>query len=256
MRIKQFLKKKLPNFLLLFLNKLLLVKRILFWKYQVINCPICKKPTKTFYSGLFPWIFLTCSGCYSLGRQRIIANYLTNNKKKIEIKSVLHFAAETCLVDFIHKNIDVDRYDKVDFHPEGKNFIPDQGSLPIDIENIDEVYFKKYDLVICNHVLEHVNFIKAIPNLKKLVKKNGYIFLTFPIIESWEKNYINEKITSYEDRTLHFQQFDHLQLFGKEIKSYLSCENFSLIEHIVFGEDTVKYGIAQGETLFILKRNN
>ena len=254
--MKYFFKKKLPKTLLCILHNLLLIKRILSWRHQVINCPICDQSTKTCYTGLFPWIFLTCPGCYSLSRHRIIANFISENKKNLKIKSILHFAAETCLVDFFHRNLNVDNYDKVDFYPEGKNFIPDQGSLPIDIENIDKVYFEKYDLVICNHVLEHVNFIKAIPNLKKLVKKNGYIFLTFPIIESWSKNYIDKKITSYEDRTLHFQQFDHLQLFGREIKSYLSCENFSLIEHIVFGEDTVKYGIAQGETLFILKKIN
>ena len=256
MQIKEFLKKKLPIKLLLLLNKLLLAKRVFFYKYQIIKCTCCEKTTKTFYSGLFPHIYLTCPICYSLSRHRIIANFLSKNKKNFEIKSILHFAAEDCLVRFINKNFTVKRYDKADLHTLEKNFIPQKEILPIDIENIDPIYYNKYDLVICNHVLEHVNFVKAISNLKKLINKNGQIILTFPIIESWEKNYINEAIKSDRDRELHFQQSDHLQLFGREIKNYLSSDNFLLVENIVFGADTVKYGISQGETLFILKRIN
>ncbi|MDC0481630.1 class I SAM-dependent methyltransferase [Candidatus Pelagibacter sp.] len=246
MSLKNFLKNNLPDFYLIFFYKILLSVRIILWKVQIIYCPICAKSKKTFYTGLFPIISLVCSGCLSSSRQRLIVNYLKKNKN-LNNKKIIHFAPEQSLIKFINQNYKINKYDKVDL-------IPNHQIVGIDIENINKEYHDKYDLVICNHVLEHVNFVKAILNLKKLVKKNGEIFLTFPIIDSWEKNYINKRVTKEYDRYLHFQQFDHLQLFGREIEKYFADKNFSCTKYIASGNDSVKFGFIQGETLFILKK--
>ncbi|MDC1044001.1 methyltransferase domain-containing protein [Candidatus Pelagibacter ubique] len=246
MSLKNFLKNNLPDFYFIFLYKIILCIRVLFWRVQIIYCPICVKSKKTFYTGLFPWINLVCSGCLSLSRQRLIVNYLKKNDN-LNKKKIIHFAPEQSLTKFINENYKIKKYDKVDL-------IPNKQIIHIDIENINKNYYHNYDLVICNHVLEHVHFIKAISNLKKLVKKNGKIFLTFPIIDSWEKNYINNKIKKDYDRLLHFQQFDHLLLFGREIDNYLADKNFSCTKYIATGKESVKFGLIQGETLFILKR--
>lgn len=247
MILKNFLTNNLPDFCLIFLYKIILCLRIIFWRVQIIHCPIFKKSKKTFYAGLFPQISLICSGCFSSSRQRLIVNYLKKNNN-LNKKKIIHFAPEQSLSKFINENYKIINYDKVDL-------IPKKEIIQINIENINKKFCKKYDLVICNHVLEHVNFIKAISNLKKLVKKNGQIFLTFPIIDSWKKNYINKKIKKEYDRYLHFQQFDHLQLFGREIEKYLADKNFSCSKIIATGEESVKFGLIQGETLFILKKN-
>ena len=246
MSLKNFLKNNLPDFYLIFLYKIILCIRVLFWRVQIIYCPICVKSKKTFYAGLFPLISLVCVGCLSLSRQRLIVNYLKKNSN-LNKKKIIHFAPEQSLIKFINQKYKIIKYDKVDL-------IPNRQIVHIDIENINKDYHHNYDLVICNHVLEHVNFIKAISNLKKLVKKNGEIFLTFPIIDSWKKNYINKKIKTSYDRFLHFQQFDHLQLFGREIEKYLADRNFSCTKYIATGNESVEFGLIQGETLFILKK--
>jgi len=246
MTLKNFLKNNLPSFFLIFFYKILLCMRVLFWRVQIIYCPICVKFKKTFYTGLFPWISLVCCGCLSLSRQRLIANYLKKNSN-LNKKKIIHFAPEYALSKFIDKNYKIKKYDAVDL-------IPYKQAVRVNIENINKKYHDNYDLVICNHVLEHVNFIRAISNLKKLVKKNGEILLTFPIVDSWEKNYINKKIKQQYDRSLHFQQFDHLQLFGREIENYLIDKNFSCNKYITTGKESVKFGLIQGETLFVLKK--
>tara|TARA_B100000780_G_scaffold225657_1_gene164794 strand:- start:1953 stop:2699 length:747 start_codon:yes stop_codon:yes gene_type:complete len=246
MYLKNYLKNNLPDFYLIFVYKIIACIRIIFWRVQIIHCPICSKSKKTFYAGLYPWILLTCVGCSSLSRQRLIVNYL-KKKNNLNKKKIIHFAPEQSLIKFINQNYKIKKYDKVDL-------ISNRDRVHIDIENINKSYYYNYDLVICNHVLEHVNFIKAISNLKKLVKKNGEIFLTFPIIDSWKKNYVNKKIKKSYDRFLHFQQFDHLQLFGREIEKYLADRNFSCTKYIATGNESVKFGLIQGETLFILKK--
>jgi SAM-dependent methyltransferase len=244
--LKNFLKKNLPDLYLIFFYKIILCTRILFSRVQIIYCPICIKFKKTFYTGLFPWISLVCSGCLSISRHRLIINYLKNNNN-LNRKKIIHFAPELSLSKYINENYKIQKYDKVDL-------IPNKEITHINIENISKSYYYNYDVVICNHVLEHVNFIKAISNLKKLVKKNGEILLTFPIVDSWEKNYINKKIKNHYDRTLHFKQFDHLQLFGREIERHLADKNFSCTKYIASGKESVKFGLIQGETLFILKK--
>lgn len=244
--LKNFLKKNLPESLRIFFYKIILCTRILFSSAQTIYCPICVKSKKTFYTGLFPWISLVCSGCLSISRHRLIINYL-KKKNNLNKKKIIHFAPEQSLSRYINKNYKIQKYDKVDL-------IPNKEIAKINIENINKSYYNNYDLVICNHVLEHVNFIKAILNLKKIVKKNGLILLTFPIVDSWEKNYINKKIKNHYDRTLHFRQFDHIQLFGREIEKYLADNKFSFTKYIASGEEAVKFGLIQGETLFILKK--
>jgi SAM-dependent methyltransferase len=244
--LKNFLKRILPDISLILIYKIIFCIRIIFWKTQIINCQICKKLKKTYYAGLFPWMSLVCTGCKSLSRQRLIVNFLIK-KNNLNKKKIIHFAPETSLFKFISKNYKIKKYDKVDL-------IPNKQIKSINIENINKRYHNNYDLVICNHVLEHVNFIKALSNLKKLVKKNGEIFLTFPIIDSWKKNYINKKITNHYERSLHFQQFDHIQLFGREIEQYLADKKFKCTKYIAYGEETVKFGLVQGETLFVLKK--
>jgi len=218
-----------------FFYQIILIIRVLCWRVQIIYCPICVKSKKTFYAGLFLLIFLICVGCLSLSRQRLIVNYLKKNSN-LNKKNIIHFAPEQSLIKFINQNYKVKKYDKVDRIPNGQ-------IVHIDIENINKDYYHNYDLVICNHVLEHVNFIKAISNLKKLVKKNGEIFFTFPVIDSWKKNYINKIIKKDYDRLLHFQQFDHLQLFEREIEKYLGDKNFSCIKYTATGKESVKFGL-------------
>jgi hypothetical protein len=252
--IKNLIKNFAPIFFLIFIYKILLCIRIFRYKNRKIFYPLCEKETKTFYAGLFPWIFLTCSGCFSLSRHRIIANYL--KKQNLNNKIIGHFAAEEGLKNFIKKKFKIQIYKCFDYDANNNNFKTTTDTLFLDIENINSEHFNTYDYIICNHVLEHVNFPKAILNLKKMLKKNGKILLTFPIIDRWKKSYINLKIQSEYERTLHFQQFDHLQLFGQDIENYLECKDFKLLKITPFGNDTVKFGIHQGETLFLLKKNN
>ena len=251
--IKKFIKKNFSSFVLILIYKLILSWRIIKLKQRLIYCTLCETKVQTFYSGLFPWIYLTCSKCFSLSRHRIIADYLKKNEN-LDKKTLGHFAAEECLESFIKKKYDITSYNCFDYNPRGKSFIPVKNTTFLDIENVTDEHFDRYDFIFCNHVLEHVDFLKAIKCLKKMIKNNGSIFLTFPIIDSWNKNYINQEIKSEYSRTLHFQQFDHLQLFGREIEKILETDGFKLKKVTPFGQIAVDQGIHQGETLYILKK--
>lgn len=59
---------------------------------------------------------------------------------------------------------------------------PDFGHDILDVRDVSHLN-KEYDLVLCCNVIEHVyENEKIVSNLKKLVKKNGYLLISVPFI--------------------------------------------------------------------------
>tara|TARA_S200000501_G_scaffold50078_1_gene40207 strand:+ start:288 stop:1049 length:762 start_codon:yes stop_codon:yes gene_type:complete len=243
--MKKSIKKNIPKFILRSIQNIILFYRLIFYRYPSFYCHVCSKNTKGYLTGYYPKLTLTCINCYSEGKQRIISNYL--NSYNFTNKNILHFAPENCLIDYIKLKKKYNEYVLADINPTKE-------IKKIDIENIDfpENYF---DLIICSHVLEHVDDELAIKNLKRVLKKDGIALLMFPIIDSWDKTYKNNNIKSNNDRELHFLQHDHLHLYGKDVEQKLSGNGFELERVTPFGEECVNFGINQGESLFVLKKN-
>jgi len=243
--MKNLIKKNIPKFILIFLQNLLLFWRLLNYKKPKFFCTVCEKKTYGYLTGFFPKLTITCSYCLSESKQRLISQYL--RKYNFTDKTILHFAPEDCMIKFINKNKIYNKYILADINP----------TKEINKVDITDTEFQNntFDLIICSHVLEHVDEKKAIRELKRIIKINGFILLLFPIIDSWEKTYRNDNIKNDYDRERHFLQHDHLQLFGREIERELSDDNFSLKKITPFGQECVKYGITQGESLFVLEKN-
>jgi predicted SAM-dependent methyltransferase len=66
------------------------------------------------------------------------------------------------------------------------------------------------DLIIANHVLEHVDDAKASRELSRILRPNGVLLCMVPIVEGWATTYQNPDITTDEGRMLHFGQEDHV----------------------------------------------
>jgi SAM-dependent methyltransferase len=237
------LKKKMPTFILFFLQKIILFARIMATPNRNFFCIFCNSIVSGYLTGYLQSNFeLTCSKCFSVSRNRLMGEYL----KELDLNqyTILHFAPEKCVENLIYKKI-FKSYKKVDLHPvDNQEFC-----------NIENIQFsdEQFDMIICSHVLEHVDYLKAISNLKRIIKKNGLIILMFPIIQNWEKTYSNSEIIKKNDREVHFGQFDHLHMFGRDILK-LFGDNFVVNEKISFGGNGIKNGINHGETLYSIKR--
>lgn len=237
------MKKYLPFFLLIFLQKFFIILRVITYKSSTLYCIFCKKNCKGYHVGLFPNFELACSSCHSLGRHRHLSIFLES--LKLDFLKIIHFSAEKQIKEIINK--------KKPYKYLCVNKYPNESEIFCDIENIhfNENYF---DIVICSHVLEHVNYEVAISELSKILKKNGIALLMFPIIYQWEETYSNSDIVTKKLRELHFGQFDHLHLFGKDIEKKLIENNFSINKIISYGEDSIKNGIKCGEILYVAKK--
>jgi SAM-dependent methyltransferase len=242
--MKNSIKKLIPRSILRILQNLILFIRLIFYRYPSFYCHVCSTNTKGYLVGYYPRLSLACINCFSEGKQRLISNYL--NKYNFNDKNILHFAPENFLIKYIKDKKIYNEYVLADINPTKE-------IKKINIENInyEENYF---DLIICSHVLEHVNDELAIQNLKRVLKKDGIALLMFPIIDAWDKTYRNNNIKNDNDRELHFLQHDHLHLYGKDVEQKLTGNGFELERVTPFGEECVNFGINQGETLFVLKK--
>ena len=91
-----------------------------------------------------------------------------------------------------------------------------------------------FDLIICNHVLEHIeNDYKAIKEIYRVLKNNGMGILQVPIDLNKEKTFEDKKITNSNDRTKYFGQYDHVRIYGKDY--------FKLLASVGFKVDKVNY---------------
>ena len=159
-----------------------------------------------------------CPVCNSLQRHRILTVYLKSGKIDLKNSRILYFAVEKCVADWLHRSgvsiTSADLYKKAD--------------LNIDIEDTG-LPDKSYDLIICNHVLEHVNtYQKALKELHRILSDKGILICSFPMDLSLDTVLEDESITTAEDRIKHFGQADHLRIFGSDSRDILKTAGFDV----------------------------
>ena len=207
----------------------ILIKRLFLLLYYFgyrYKCPICNFSARNFSSaGLYEKREnAKCIKCGSLERHRIIYLMISELLKNKNGSSVLHFAPSKSLK--IKLRNDIKKYYTSNF--------PDQldADYNYNLENIENKN-EEFDIIILNHVLEHVvEDRKAMNEIYRILKKNGIALICVPLLPDNKINtYENFTIMSPEDRIKHFGQFDHVRIYGLDIIDRLKECGFK-VEHI------------------------
>ena len=85
--------------------------------------------------------------------------------------------------------------------------------------DICDLPFKKleFDLIICNHVLEHIDEdLKAMKEIYRVLKKGGVGILQVPIDENSSKTFEDKTITDPKKKSELFGQYDHVRKYGTD----------------------------------------
>ena len=218
-----------------------------FWKKKLWYCPCCNTRLYRWKEGKFgkqPKLYnperyksitypTICPVCNSLQRHRIIVEYLKSGKINLQRSRILYFAVEECVGDWLKSN--KIGYDSADLYQ--------CADLQIDIEDTG-LEDKSYDLIVCNHVLEHVNdYKRALGELHRILTDQGLLICSFPMDLSLDTVYEDETITSRDDRIKHFGQYDHLRIFGKDSRK--------IIEDVGFRVSTVDEELLLSEAILL-----
>ncbi len=99
--------------------------------------------------------------------------------------------------------------------------------------DVQDMPFKdqEFDVVICNHVLEHVpDDRKAIREIFRVLGHGGLAILQVPTDYSMDKTVEDATITDPLEREKRFRQKDHYRLYGRDYLNRLTDAGFIIKE--------------------------
>ena len=193
-----------------------------------------------------------CPHCGSSDRERLVYLYIrdkylpTHTENKVKC---LHIAPESQLSNYLRSQSNID-YTAGDKRCEGYDY-PDYVQ-PIDIMDFSSIEDNTYDLIICNHVLEHVqNDFVAMQGIRRILKANGIAILQVPYAIKLEKTIEDSSITSPTSRLEIYGQADHVRLYGLDYPIRLNSAGFSVEKMNIAKNYSRKMGLNRKESLFI-----
>jgi SAM-dependent methyltransferase len=225
----------------------------LFYKGNKVYCPVCNSTFRKFlpYGHVQTRKNALCPKCFSLERHRLIWLYLQNRSHFfIDQLKVLHIAPEQCFYKRFKKQANLE-------------YITGDLESPIaDVKfDIQEIPFadNSYDVVICNHVYEHVPDDKqAMAEIYRIVKPGGFAISLVPVEFDREQTYEDPSITDPRERQKHFNQKDHYRIYGKDFPERMKEAGFKVTENNYLEEFTVadkeKYGLMKQENMFAYRK--
>jgi len=182
----------------------------------------------------------------SLERHRLLWLYLKNETDFFTAeKRVLHFAPEQCFLKRFKKLKNLD-YTTTDLESPIADVKADICKLPFDANS--------YDVIFCNHVLEHIpDDTKAMQELYRVLKPGGYGVFQIPQDLSREKTFEDDSILDKKERAKIFGQYDHVRVYGLDYFDKLRSIGFK-VEEVDFTanlseEEIKKYCLAKGEII-------
>lgn len=182
----------------------------------------------------------------SLERHRILWLYLQYETKFFSEKlKILHFAPEQCFLDRFRqlKNLDYTTTDLLSPIADVKADICD---LPFE-DNC-------YDVIFCNHVLEHIpDDTKAMQELYRVMKPGGWGIFQIPQNLNRAVTFQDNTITDKSERAKIFGQYDHVRVYGRDYFDKLRSIGFKVEEvdytNKLSAEEIDKYRLAKGEII-------
>ncbi|MDO7609954.1 MAG: methyltransferase domain-containing protein, partial [Crocinitomicaceae bacterium] len=220
-----------------------------------VECPVCERSFSKFLSygsNVAHRENVLCPYDLTLERHRLMWLYLTRKTDFFSAESlkVLHIAPEQCFLTLFKKQKNLD-YTTADLVSPIADIHFDLHDIPLE-DN-------QYDVIFCNHVMEHVDDpIRCMSELNRVMKSGGWAIMQVPQDMSRAETYEDKSITSPEEREKHFWQKDHVRLFGKDYPSYLEKAGFKVEEFDLNTEfdatEVVKFRLMKKEILYIARK--
>lgn len=212
--------------------------------YEPRECVVCGYSGKFLAEIHFPDMFTydaLCPHCASQPRNRLLKLAVEEKKLLGKDTRLLHFAPEANVRSYAEPAVGL--YKTADLFADGVD-------LKLNIEAIDQPD-QSWDVIICSHVLEHVDHRKALGELHRILAPGGKLLALFPIVDAWSGHYEAPEIQSPRGRAIHFGKHNHVRRFGSPVKSDFVKAGFELETYSPIGPEIVRYGLIPGETLFI-----
>jgi ubiquinone/menaquinone biosynthesis C-methylase UbiE len=167
----------------------------------------------------------------------------------------LHIAPEVSLMrqfNKIYASEKADRYVTADLESPLAKVKMDVQAIPFPDET--------FEVVFCNHILEHVADDRAaMAEMYRVMRRGGWGVMLSPVDEARATTFEDDTVTDPAERTRLFGQYDHRRVYGHDYADRLRSVGWQVEEIDYFAtltpaEQTL-YAL-RPEPLYIVRKNN
>ncbi len=195
-----------------------------------------------------------CPRCMSNARERLAYLYLKDRTSVFQDHvRLLHIAPEPQLARVFRRSPNI-KYVNADLFEPGVMSRFDIQKTPFRDET--------FDVVVCNHVMEHVSDDSvAMREIRRILKPGGWAMLQVPIALALDRTIEDPTATTDEQRIERFGQEDHVRLYSRpDYVARLQAAGFNVTAEsypVALGSDKVqRFGLVEEEEVFICSKNS
>lgn len=116
-----------------------------------------------------------------------------------------------------------------------------------------------FDVVLCNHVLEHVpDDRQAMREIVRVLRPGGWAILQVPIAASRAATVDGPLVTTPSERLLLFGQYNHVRLYGRDYARRLEAAGFFVELHSLPKENgdayARRFGLLRDEDIYLARK--
>ena len=227
----------------------------LFYAGRGRECPVCGAHRRKFmpYGYVEQRDDALCPSCLSLERHRALWLCLTGDGGPSFGGRLLHIAPEVCFKR---------RLRRIMRRAGGEYVTADLESpladLHFDVQDIP-LADGSVDIIICNHLLEHVaDDRRALSELCRVMKRGGWGVVTVPVDTERAETFEDDSVTDPSERTRIFGQYDHRRIYGRDYAERLREAGFEVgvrdVAATLSDAECRRYAIRRNEPIYMVRK--
>ena len=225
----------------------------IFYVGNRVECSVCNHKFRKFLPyGRQARSNALCPNCLALERHRLMWLFLKDKTEFFEAPlEILHIAPELCFIK---------RFKKI----HGAQYVTADLESPLADVKLDvlDMPFENstFEVVLCNHVMEHVSDdFKAMSEIYRVLKPGGWAIIQVPLFYPLkEHTYEDDTIVDSSSREKAFGQSDHVRMYGKDYSDRLRSQGFEVTEDWMAksmpAELANRYALPFDEPIFYCKK--
>lgn len=218
-----------------------------FYRGDQVSCPCCGGQFSQFISASTGRDNVVCPRCLSLERHRLLWLYFQARTSLFsQPAKLLHIAPE---LSFYHAFKQLHHLD----------YVPADLNSPLATVRMDITHIQypddTFDVIVCNHVLEHIpDDDKAMCELYRVLKPGGWAVIQSPLDTQLAETFEDAAIITPQQRLQYYKHEDHKRLYGRDYVHRLEAVGFRVtVDAYVktLSAETVReYGLSVNEDIY------